>query len=174
MLIHRYERPRRFVAGTVGVPGERTFFLQASDGDRVTSVALEKQQVEVLAERLEALLLEVETPATPGGGLGRSVDLDPLEQPIEEEFRVGAMTLAWEPDTGEVVVEAFAMTDDDETEATDVLVVTMPPEVALEFAERARSVVSAGRPTCPFCGGVVEPEGHLCPRANGFRRVARD
>ncbi|MFD1827834.1 MULTISPECIES: DUF3090 family protein [Mumia] len=172
MLIHRYERPRRFVAGTVGVPGDRTFFLQASDGGRVTSVGLEKQQVEVLAERLEALLVEVEAAA--GGGLGRAVDLDPLEQPIEEEFRVGAMTLAWEPDTGEVVVEAFAMTDDDESEASDVLVVTMPPAVALEFAERARSVVAAGRPTCPFCGGVVEADGHLCPRANGFRRVARD
>ncbi|MGH1563107.1 DUF3090 family protein [Mumia sp. DW29H23] len=174
MLIHRFERPRRFVAGTVGAPGERTFFLQASDGSRVTSVALEKEQVRVLAERLEALLVEVGggTASTPAPG--RSVDLDPLDQPIEEEFRVGAMTLAWEPDVGEVVVEAFAATDDEDTEASDVLVVTLRPEVALEFAERAKSVVAAGRPTCPFCGGVVEPEGHLCPRANGFRRVARD
>ncbi|KAA1419906.1 DUF3090 domain-containing protein [Mumia zhuanghuii] len=175
MLIHRYERPRRFVAGTVGAPGERTFFLQASDGARVTSVALEKTQVQVLAERLEALLVEVGGDAASSGPApGRTVDLEPLDQPIEEEFRVGAMTLAWEPDDGEVVVEAFAVTDDEDTEASDVLVVTLRPEVALEFAERARSVVAAGRPTCPFCGGVVEPEGHLCPRANGFRRVPRD
>ncbi|KHL11168.1 putative repeat protein (TIGR03847 family) [Mumia flava] len=174
MLIHRYERPRRFVAGTVGEPGDRTFFLQAADGSRVTSVALEKEQVAVLADRLEALLVEVQGGPGLGAPVERSVDLEPLEQPIEEEFRVGAMTLAWEPDRGEVVVEAFAATDDEDTEASDVLVVTLPPEIAHEFTERARSVVAAGRPSCPFCGGVVEPDGHLCPRANGFRRVARD
>ena len=27
------------------------------------------------------------------------------------------------------------------------------------------------RPACPFCGGPVDPAGHLCPRANGFRRT---
>ena len=111
MLIHRFERPRRFVAGTVGAPGERTFFLQASDGGRVTSVALEKEQVLVLAERLEALLVEVGGGAGSGPAPERTVDLDPLDQPIEEEFRVGTMTLAWEPEAGEVVVEAFAATD---------------------------------------------------------------
>ncbi|MBW9205105.1 DUF3090 family protein [Mumia sp. zg.B53] len=174
MLIHRFERPRRFVAGTVGAPGERTFFLQASDGGRVTSVALEKEQVLVLAERLEALLVEVGGDAGSGTAPERTVDLDPLDQPIEEEFRVGTMTLAWEPEAGEIVVEAFAATEDEDTEASDMLVVTLRPEVALEFAERAKSVVAAGRPTCPFCGGVVEAEGHLCPRANGFRRVARE
>jgi uncharacterized repeat protein (TIGR03847 family) len=47
-----FERPRRFVAGTVGTPGERTFYLQAADGARVISVALEKHQVAVLADRI--------------------------------------------------------------------------------------------------------------------------
>ena len=55
-IVHRYDPPERFVAGTVGAPGQRTFFLQAREGVRITSVALEKQQVSVLAERLEALL----------------------------------------------------------------------------------------------------------------------
>ena len=54
-----YDPPDRFVAGTVGEPGQRTFFLQARGGGRVTSVALEKQQVAVLAERVDELLDEV-------------------------------------------------------------------------------------------------------------------
>ena len=54
-----FDKPSRFVAGTVGEPGDRTFFLQATDGARVVSVALEKQQVAVLADRLEQLLDEV-------------------------------------------------------------------------------------------------------------------
>ena len=46
-----YDQPERFVAGTVGLPGRRTFFLQASAGSRVTSVALEKTQVAALQPR---------------------------------------------------------------------------------------------------------------------------
>jgi uncharacterized repeat protein (TIGR03847 family) len=48
-VVHRFDPPERFVAGTVGPPGQRTFFLQARSGTRVTSVSLEKQQVAVLA-----------------------------------------------------------------------------------------------------------------------------
>src|SRR5581483_7695339 len=86
--IFLFDRPRRFVAGTVGAPGERTFYLQAADGSRVVSVALEKQQVAVLADR--------------------------LEQPIDEEFRVSAMGLAWNGDIGLVVIEAQAPSEDAE------------------------------------------------------------
>ena len=87
-----FERPSRFVAGTVGEPGDRTFFLQATDGARVVSVALEKQQVEVLADRLEQLLDEVV--ARTGTALPASdSDTAALELPIDEEFRVSAM--AW-------------------------------------------------------------------------------
>ena len=59
ILVHRYDSPDRFVAGTVGQPGERTFFLQAREGNRITSVVVEKQQVSVLAEHLDKVLDEV-------------------------------------------------------------------------------------------------------------------
>ena len=57
ILVHRYDSPDRFVAGTVGQPGERTFFLQAREGNRITSVVVEKQQVLVLAEHLDKVEL---------------------------------------------------------------------------------------------------------------------
>jgi len=171
MLVHRYELPERFVAGTVGVPGERTFFLQARDGVRVTSVSLEKEQVSVLAERLDDLLERV------GESAEMAIDVDtdahPLDQPIEEEFRVGTMTLAWDEDDSAVVVEAFALTADEEEEAQEALEVHMTPEMARSFAARARRVISAGRPPCQFCGQPLNPSGHICPRANGYKRVAR-
>ena len=106
-----FERPSRFVAGTVGEPGERTFFLQAADGARVVSVALEKQQVAVLADRLEQLLDEVV--ARTGTALPASVgDTEALEVPIDEEFRVSAMGLAWDGEAGLVIIEAQAPTED--------------------------------------------------------------
>lgn len=174
MLIHRYDAPDRFVVGTVGSPGERTFFLQARDGDRLTSVSLEKEQVSVLADRVEELLAQVEQDReieVPDNGIA---DKSPLDQPIEEEFRVGTLTLAWDDETATMTIEAFALTEAEEDEATDCLVVGLEPADALSFARRAESVVSAGRDQCPFCGGPIEIEGHICPRANGFRRVIRD
>ncbi len=188
-VIHSFDPPERFVAGTVGPPGQRTFFLQARTGTRVTSVSLEKQQVSVLAERMDELLDELIRT-----GEGEStipavapVDLDdsaPLEQPIVEEFRAGTMTLAWDAADERVVVEVFPYAEEsvvepgtpeeeiDDPEPEEMLVVRMPAGLARAFSKRAQTVVSAGRPPCPFCGGPVDPAGHLCPRANGFRRTS--
>ncbi len=188
-VIHNYDPPERFVAGTVGPPGERTFFLQARSGPRVTSVALEKQQVSVLAERMDELLDEL---IRNGEGEGTIpavspvalVDDDPLEQPIVEEFRAGTMTLAWDATDERIVVEVFPYAEEsvvepgtpeeeiDDPEPEELLVVRLPAGLARAFSKRAQAVVSAGRPPCPFCGGPVDPAGHLCPRANGFRRTA--
>ena len=184
MLIHRYDSPDRFVTGTVGPPGDRTFFLQAREGSRLTSVALEKEQVAVLADRLGQLLARVEQgPSTlaqivvavatgadtdPADEVG---DTAPLDQPIEEEFRVGTMTLAWDAESQVVVVEAFAATEEEDDEASEALVVTITPGMAQGFRSRARVVVGAGRAACQFCGNPIDPEGHLCPRANGFKRM---
>jgi uncharacterized repeat protein (TIGR03847 family) len=190
-VIHRFDPPERFVAGTVGPPGQRTFFLQARTGARVTSVALEKQQVSVLAERIDELLdelladVEGETtiPAMPPVALE---DNDPLEQPIVEEFRAGTMTLSWDAVDERVVVEVFPYTDEAvvepgtpeeeivEPEPEEVLVVRLPAGLARAFTKRAQAVVKAGREPCPFCGGPLDPRGHLCPRANGFRRTTLD
>lgn len=170
MLVHRYDLPERFVVGTVGVPGERTFFLQARDGVRVTSVSLEKEQVSVLAERLDDLLERVGESVDLG--LDVMADTSPLEQPIEEEFRVGTMTLAWDEDDSAVVVEAFALAAEEE-EAEEALEVHMTPDMARSFGIRARQVISAGRPPCQFCGQPMSPDGHVCPRSNGYKRISR-
>src|SRR5262245_38960139 len=75
--IHVFRTPDRFVAGTIGQPGNRTFYLQAVHDKRVISVVLEKQQVAVLAERIAALLLEINrrfgTPIPPDPGDRQSV-----------------------------------------------------------------------------------------------------
>jgi uncharacterized repeat protein (TIGR03847 family) len=179
-----FDQPERFVAGTVGQPGERQFFLQARDGEHVVSVALEKLQVQALAERVDSLLDEVvrrtggEAPVPAAAPLG-SEDLAPLEPPVTEEFRVGAMALGWNGDTELVIIEAHEVVEDgedvpdleeDPDEGPTVLRVRLSGAAARAFAKRAMSVVSAGRPPCPFCNLPLEPSGHICPRANGYRR----
>ena len=179
--LYDFDHPERFVAGTVGEPGERTFYLQASDGPRMVSVALEKQQVSVLAERLDELLDEVrrrqggesDVPAAAPPDLE---DVAPLGSPIEEEFRVGALAVAWEEDTRTVLIEAQSVVEDapegeaEDAEFTgDMLRVRLSPGPARAFAKRALRVVAAGRPPCPLCGNPLDPRGHICPRQNGHR-----
>jgi uncharacterized repeat protein (TIGR03847 family) len=114
-----FDPPERFVAGTVGQPGDRTFFLQARDGVRVVSVVLEKVQVAVLAERLGVLLDELEAR---GIALPTEVviaDTAPLDEPINESFRATTLTLGWDGDTEQILVEARAEDEDEDDESED-------------------------------------------------------
>jgi len=192
--VHAFEPPERFVAGTVGPPGERSFFLQARGGGRVVSVALEKVQVSLLAEKLEELLTEaarrfgvdLELPTEEPSS---SSDNEPLESPVDEEFRVGTLGLAFDVDSATVVIEAIAAgegeleaepeaveddeedeEDDEPDEDLDRLRVRLTPQATREFISRAKRVVAAGRPPCPLCGQPLDPRGHLCPRHNGYHR----
>jgi uncharacterized repeat protein (TIGR03847 family) len=184
--VYAFEPPERFVAGTVGPPGERTFFLQARGGGRLVSVALEKVQVALLAEKLDELLMEahrrfgVELPEATAG----PADNEPLDTPLDEEFRVGTLGLAFDVDTATVVIEAIAVgegegegeaeDEEEEDEAAtadrDRLRVRLTPAATRAFIDRARRVVASGRPPCPLCGQPLDARGHLCPRHNGYRR----
>jgi uncharacterized repeat protein (TIGR03847 family) len=179
--VHLFDRPNRFVAGTVGQPGDRTFYLQASDDTgRTVSVALEKTQVQVLADRMAELLDEVAGRADAVIPPDADVDdLDPLTPPVDEEFRVAAMGLAWDGAAHAVVVEAVAAGEEpieedailsDSEEGPDALRVTITPMAARAFIARARRVIAAGRPSCPLCSMPLDPTGHVCPRQNGYRR----
>ncbi|MER8184160.1 DUF3090 domain-containing protein [Kitasatospora sp. NPDC094015] len=181
--VYFYDQPERFVAGTVGQPGSRAFYLQASSRGRMTSVLLEKTQVAALAERVEEVLDEAlrrssGSPAIPAVAPAELIDTAPLDLPLEQEFRVGTMALAWDSVDECLVVEAQAVTEDEDEEAAledeengpDMLRVRLSGAMARVFAKRALDLVAAGRKPCPFCNLPLDPEGHLCPRANGYRR----
>lgn len=172
----RHESPDRVVVGTVGEPGQRTFYLQARSGDRLSSVVLEKTQVAALADRLEEMLDSVvrrtggraDVPAvTPT----KVDDLGPLDLPLEPEFRVGTLAMTWLAEESKVEVIATEVGAEDADEADlATLTVHMSGASARAFISRARAVVSAGRPPCPLCAQPLDPAGHICPRQNGFHR----
>lgn len=178
--IFLFDPVERFVVGTVGIPGERTFFVQARTGSRLVSVSLEKAQVAAIADRVLQILREIRLsePLTVIERVG--YDDQPLESPIDEEFRVGVIGLAYVSDRRLIEIDLQAITDSDNADDElleidtssdqDILRILMTLGYAESFAKRANTVVAAGRAPCPFCGGPIDPNGHLCPRSNGYRR----
>lgn len=172
MPVIDFDPPERFIAGTVGPPGQRQFYLQAAAAGRVVSVAAEKGQVAMLGERIGEMLTEYATHRASED----IADNAPLDMPIDEEFTVGTIRLDWDPLT-ELLVLHLVPYGADVDDTTDLALLDVPvvrvalrPETARAFARRCALVVAAGRPACPFCGNPIDPTGHICPRANGYKR----
>jgi len=180
-----FDPPERFIADSVGPAGQRTFFLQAIRGAQVMTVSLEKEQVRLLGESVTELLTEMAGEENAGEEV--APDTGPLHTPIEEDFRARQLTLAWNDARRLVVIEVSdreTEQEDEQEQASDVdvdtdpqdpvgpqsIIVRLPVGMARAFAQRCETSMSGGRPSCPFCGGPLDPGGHICPRANGYKR----
>lgn len=137
--------------------------------------------MQALADRLVFMLREIKQ-VVPNFALKElPKDEKPLSTPIEEEFRVGLIGIAFDQSTELIQIDLQAVSEEEREEAQfvdvddlnsdrDILRVTISPSEASRFSKRANVVVGAGRLPCPFCGGPIDARGHLCPRANGYRR----
>ena len=167
---HEFSRPERFIAGTVGEPGERAFYLQVRSSYRLFSVAVEKAQVQAIIARLDVMVAEIRK-SNPLINIEKiATDDAPLESPVEAEFQVGAMSLAWHEGSALICIELYELEEDEEDPSGEVADIKISLGMAIAFAVRSKAVVNAGRLPCPFCGIPIDPRGHLCPRANGYRR----
>ena len=197
ILVHRYDAPDRFVAGTVGQPGERTFFLQAREGNRITSVAC-REAAGLGAGRAPRPGPRRGAPAQRSGGATCPRRSDEAQRHRSagradhrgvpgrhHDDRLG-------PEIDRIVIELSPTSTTrtrprratsstcrrprrrleaaDEVDADEVFVVKITAAYARDFVARAQALVSAGRPPCPFCLQPLDPAGHVCPRANGYRR----
>lgn len=171
--IYNLDSVDRFIVGTVGQPGEREFYLQAKKVGQVFTFALEKSQAQALTERFAEILKDVK--ATTGA---TTRDLEPLDTPVDSEFTLGVMAITWQFDTQLVRFEGQAITGDSAEDIFDEIVsdevdnapaivrITLTPSQVRSFIQRAITVIKAGRQPCMFCGGPINVDGHICPRAN--------
>ncbi|HPZ49142.1 MAG TPA: DUF3090 domain-containing protein [Propionibacteriaceae bacterium] len=185
---HTFDDPDRFVTGTLGEPGARVFYLQARQDGRIVSVVVEKEQVRAMADHFDTTLEQVarlddEVEIPPARDTAR--DLAPLELPLVEEFRVGTIGIGWDTSSRRFFLELSSVVEVESTndpvdllaavteppEPDESLTILLTPEQARDFVPRARYFVQAGRPPCPFCQQPIGPGGHICPRADGYRRL---
>ena len=166
--IFRFEDPEFFLIGTIGVPGEREFYLQVGNEGRILSFALEKNQAEGLARKSIQMLQDL--------NLKRTVNTHRLnlKTPLESEFQVGVITITWRSESERFHIEIEGVDEANENEfdpESRRLLIIVPPDQLHQFALCALEVVAAGRQPCLFCGGPINTDGHLCPRSNGYRRM---
>lgn len=162
-----YREVQHFTAGAVGVPGDRTFYLQVGEGANYVSVKLEKQQVEALAQFLVTVLEDL--PATT-----QPTDIVELREPAIAEWVVGQIAVGVDDNDGEIVILVEELVpEQDEDGVIDPLEedgarlrAHISPEQAAQFIRTARQLMKSGRPPCRLCGQPLDPSGHICPRLN--------
>jgi uncharacterized repeat protein (TIGR03847 family) len=165
----------RLTAGAVGEPGQRTFYLQARQDDRVVTVLVEKQQVELLS----ASLVEILARAGRETGEGPPEEEMDLEEPVVPEWRAGRISIGYDEERDMILLEAEEVAES-EDELEDIPADASEPgrirfwasrEQALALARHGATVAAAGRPRCQLCGNPIDPEGHVCPALNGHREI---
>lgn len=158
------DSPDHFTTGAVGPPGQRVFYLQSRDAERLVTLKVEKEHVRALAEYLGGLLARVK--AAPGAAGGAE-----LIEPLEAAWDVGSLAVGYDEGPDRVIVEASELIEADEEAETEVEPAMARFRItraqAAAFVERASDLMKGGRPTCPICSRPMDPEGHVCPRANG-------
>jgi uncharacterized repeat protein (TIGR03847 family) len=55
---------------------------------------------------------------------------------------------------------------DDTGEEPGSIRVLLEPGQIEAFCDQVDDLMASGRPTCPFCAGPIDPDGHPCPRMN--------
>ena len=166
------DSPDHFTAGAVGPPVQRVFYLQSRDSTRLVTLKVEKEHVRALAEYVSGLLARVK--AAPSAAR-RPAD---LIEPIEAVWDVGSLAVGYDESLDRVVVEASELLEPEEAEEEGAPAPEREPDPAMArfritraqaaaFVERANELMKGGRPTCPVCSRPMDPEGHVCPRANG-------
>lgn len=167
--------PASFITvGTIGPPGRRTFYLQASEASTLVSLIIEKEQARALAQSLDRLLeaLKERYPSRPGPIEEVAYDME-LLQPVADLWRVGQMGLGYDEEADRIVLIAqeLQLEDDEEDIAEPEAVrMTATREQMQALSDHAAQVVEQGRPECPLCGNPIDPSGHFCPPSNGHRR----
>ncbi|MFP5327576.1 MAG: DUF3090 family protein [Acidimicrobiia bacterium] len=165
-----FDAPDKVTVGTVGEPGQRTFFVQAREGRRVLTLKVEKEQVRQLSDYLATILDDVAGAEDIAAVAAASADLD-LETPIEQDWIVGLIRVApYDPEANRVHIlfeEFVAEEEGVEPRQPASARVSLSPAQVGAFVRHSATLVMAGRETCLLCGNPKDPAGHACPRSNG-------
>jgi uncharacterized repeat protein (TIGR03847 family) len=163
----------RITVDALGEPGQRVFLLQASQGDTMITLKLEKQQVAVLAVSIDRVLEEL------AGQFPR--DITRIEEPLKSDlllrepldvlFAVGQMGMGYDHSEDALVLVLQELTAEEDKDDAQVARIWATRGQMKALSRRINEIVAQGRPICSLCGQPIDSDGHFCPKSNGRERV---
>lgn len=166
-IFHEFDHVDKFTVGTVGRPGDRTFFLQIRADETRLALKCEKQQAAAIAQYLDKVLADL--PPVEERPITGAMELTP---PVEPVFVLGPIGLGYDRSNDKVLLQLEEVGEvdeegemvDDESRGHVRIYITRGQAAA--FAKHAGHVIESGRAECTWCGNPMDPDGHACPRMN--------
>ena len=157
----------RITPEAIGVPGNRTFRLLLESGAASACLWLEKEQLSQLGLYLQEAVQAI----TSGGGSKEPSNNEPQwgGGEVTLDFKIGKMSLAHSEANNSFLLVVHDVEDQEDNEPT--VSFWLEPGQAEDLAHEALRVCASGRPICPLCSRPIDPDGHVCPRANGHAPV---
>ncbi len=159
-------------ADALGTPGQRVFYIQAWQGTRTITVIIEKIQLQSLSVGIEQFLAQLasQNPEMSEASAEFFAEQMRINPPVEPIFRAGEIGLGYDKERDLlVIVSREILLEGDDPEQAAVIRFWCSRNQARALARWGQEVVKRGRPICPQCGQPIEPDGHFCPKKNGFK-----
>jgi len=158
----------------MGQPGERVFYLQGRNDDQVISLLVEKFQIQTLALAIENLMSELheKMPDLVNASPDYNEEKMTLDTPLDPLFRVGELSLGYEPEQDLMVLIAkevpMGLSDEDEDLLSEVRFWCTRSQL-WALGRWGIELASRGRPVWPSTGEPILPPGEFSPKNNGHK-----
>lgn len=162
----------KITVDSIGKPGERVFYFQASNESDTVTLLIEKIQIQMLILGIEQFMADLKQ---------KFPDLDlpddhyedsemKMQMPIDPLFRVGELSLGYDVEQDLMVL--IAHQDENGAEPGEDLGAVRfwcLRSLIARMKKWAIELVSRGRPTWPSSGEPILPEGQFSPKNNGHK-----
>lgn len=162
----------RITTDAIGQPGQRVFYIQATDAQQTVTLLAEKVQIQSLAVGVEQFMAELaqKYPELIEADTDYVDDEMRIHPPVDPLFRVGEMGLGYDADRDMMVLIAREILLEGQPEDDAAMARFWCTRSQLRrMCHWGVEVASRGRPICPQCGEPMDPAGHFCPKKNGHK-----
>ena len=151
---------------SMGEPGKRTFFLIMGDKDEWVRVWLEKEQLEALGMAVDQFLhtISQEYHREPSHSEGPPLSNEIPKVMPTVELGIDQITIGFDEDKATIGILVHPV-GPQKVDWTEIYCWASLAQLE-KLGEEAKALCEAGRPRCVFCGGPIDPEGHICPKNN--------
>lgn len=161
----------------IGQPGERVFYLQGKSPNQSITLLVEKFQIQTLALAIENLMSELQekTPDLADASPNYEEEEMTLDPPLDPLFRVGELSLGYDPSQDMMILIAKEMPinlgeeDEEEEESLSEVRFWCTRSQLWALGRWGIELASRGRPVWPSTGEPILPPGEFSPKNNGHK-----